>query len=416
MRLRHLNLFIITFLTACVVLVSEIPVANAAAKAGQSCKKVGATEVVGSKKFTCVKSGKKLVWDKGFISSAAKPTPSVTPTPSATPTIAVPAVPTSFDDLFEKRSGIAYALWSSANRAMKNNKSSLPPVEIFRGPNTPTYLNDAQITSALDDVSKLYFGYAMPKKIQIFIYSRNDLQWGIDKAKSVMGVEYANAESAHGGQMIKCNTPDDCNDGDAFVGSNEVAYMAVGLSAKPDRLVLERYMSATTETTEFYHSIQEYFYELNHSMKPNVGGFNPSNKPPHWLNVAGENVTSSLVRFKDDYQGFRREIGDKKSWIAWIGMNFDAAWVDSYLDISNLNNMWSSNRGGTNSQNAALMGQFLVEIFVALKGPGIMLDFHKEMSAGASFEATFQKMFGTTWTQAQPMMSKVILELYKSGY
>jgi hypothetical protein len=37
----------------------------ATAKAGAKCSKLKATQIVGTKKFTCVKSGKKLVWDKG---------------------------------------------------------------------------------------------------------------------------------------------------------------------------------------------------------------------------------------------------------------------------------------------------------------------------------------------------------------
>jgi hypothetical protein len=46
----------------------------ATAKAGASCPKAKATQIVGSKKFTCVKSGKKLVWDKGVaIPKATKP-------------------------------------------------------------------------------------------------------------------------------------------------------------------------------------------------------------------------------------------------------------------------------------------------------------------------------------------------------
>ena len=53
--------------------------ANAAtAKAGASCSKAKTTQIVGSKKFTCVKSGKKLVWDKGVaIPKATKPLPPV---------------------------------------------------------------------------------------------------------------------------------------------------------------------------------------------------------------------------------------------------------------------------------------------------------------------------------------------------
>jgi len=40
-------------------------VSAATAKAGSSCAKAKTTQIVGSKKFTCVKSGKKLIWDKG---------------------------------------------------------------------------------------------------------------------------------------------------------------------------------------------------------------------------------------------------------------------------------------------------------------------------------------------------------------
>ena len=47
---------------------NALPV-NAAAKAGTTCKTLGQTSVVGSKTFTCIKSGKKLVWNKGEISA-----------------------------------------------------------------------------------------------------------------------------------------------------------------------------------------------------------------------------------------------------------------------------------------------------------------------------------------------------------
>ena len=37
------------------------------AKAGSSCTKHKATSIVKGKKFTCIKNGKKLVWDKGVL-------------------------------------------------------------------------------------------------------------------------------------------------------------------------------------------------------------------------------------------------------------------------------------------------------------------------------------------------------------
>jgi M6 family metalloprotease-like protein len=43
------------------------PVHAAAPKAGSKCTKAGATTTAAGKKYTCIKSGKNLVWDKGFV-------------------------------------------------------------------------------------------------------------------------------------------------------------------------------------------------------------------------------------------------------------------------------------------------------------------------------------------------------------
>jgi len=46
----------------------------ATAKAGAKCTKLKTTQIVGSKKFTCIKSGSKLVWDKGVAVPKASTT------------------------------------------------------------------------------------------------------------------------------------------------------------------------------------------------------------------------------------------------------------------------------------------------------------------------------------------------------
>jgi hypothetical protein len=76
------------------------PVQAATPKAGAKCTKAGATATASGKKFTCIKSGKRLVWNKGVAVKAAPkpklnpvfkpveptPTPVVTPTPTPIPT------------------------------------------------------------------------------------------------------------------------------------------------------------------------------------------------------------------------------------------------------------------------------------------------------------------------------------------
>ena len=58
--------------------------AHGAVKAGDKCGKAGKTSTYAGKKFTCVKSGNRLIWNKGVL--VAKPAivqPQPAPTPSA---------------------------------------------------------------------------------------------------------------------------------------------------------------------------------------------------------------------------------------------------------------------------------------------------------------------------------------------
>lgn len=50
-----------------IVMLSIVPISSSHAviKAGSKCAKAGVTATIAGKKFTCVKSGKKLMWNKG---------------------------------------------------------------------------------------------------------------------------------------------------------------------------------------------------------------------------------------------------------------------------------------------------------------------------------------------------------------
>ena len=67
MGIRLIALLVITPL----LFSSQLSTSHAAAKAGAKCTKVGSKSVVGAKTFTCIKSGKKLVWDKGVSAVVA---------------------------------------------------------------------------------------------------------------------------------------------------------------------------------------------------------------------------------------------------------------------------------------------------------------------------------------------------------
>lgn len=69
-----------------VLAVSFNPLAAIAVpKAGSACAKQGLTKSYQGKKFTCIKSGKKLVWNKGVAEKRAATVSTPTPTPTSAP-------------------------------------------------------------------------------------------------------------------------------------------------------------------------------------------------------------------------------------------------------------------------------------------------------------------------------------------
>ena len=76
---------------------------EAAVIPGAKCSKAGTTSVYNGKKYTCIKSGMKLVWNKGVAIAKPAPvtSPSPIPTPSPTPTQTANAQNLRFTDLCE---------------------------------------------------------------------------------------------------------------------------------------------------------------------------------------------------------------------------------------------------------------------------------------------------------------------------
>ena len=77
---------------------SIAPISHAKAPvAGATCSKLKATQIFQGKRFTCIKSGKKLVWNKGVtirVTATPTPKPSATPTPTPTPSVTESLSPT----------------------------------------------------------------------------------------------------------------------------------------------------------------------------------------------------------------------------------------------------------------------------------------------------------------------------------
>jgi hypothetical protein len=423
---------VMTFGTSLLVLSSTlVGLAHASVKAVSSCPKLGQIISQSGYTFTCQKLGKHLAWSKGAKAPTPSPTPSPTPvvttsaTPASMPSITPTPSPTTtpvydFSNIFQYRHQLAAAAWKSIVDSYNSHAANLPVIESYVGPNTKPYISD--LNKQLSFVSRTLGDLPQPKKVRVIYYDYQDLQWGINKFTELAGsAEVQHEIQVHGGPLVKCNVQNDCNDGDAYVASDGTAYMAIGLPNNPTGQLLTQVQTGGTEMVEFYHALQEYFYAVNNSYMPQRGDLRATNEPPFWLNISGEGFAQQFYGIENNQSWLYTNLfaGDF-GWAKQVLPGFGQQDINEYLDIKNLNNYWS-NFGccvdnHRNLELAYIIGEPLMNIFIAIKGPDVLLDFHQAMASGTSFDDQFNHEFGLTWEQAEPTLASIIWDEFQNNY
>lgn len=159
------------------------PLQAAAPKAGTKCTKAGSTATAGGKMFTCIKSGTKLVWNKGVAikkplpveaptpspSQSPSPEPTPTPTPSATATSTPTPTPTrkALTPL-EKLNSDIYQRYLAAQ------KNISPSFNFVRCPNANKEMADITEKAYIDAYSFYVPIYKATAKVNWLLMSEKD--------------------------------------------------------------------------------------------------------------------------------------------------------------------------------------------------------------------------------------------------
>jgi hypothetical protein len=145
-----------------------VPV-NAAVKAGGSCAMAGITSVASSKTYTCIKSGKKLVWDKGSSKSTA----------------VVPVdIPISIDNLDLK--GVRQKAYENISQVIQSRPRTTYKPTLIIGPNVKRDRIDLE-SPGLNRAIDFWATYFIPDKFQIVYVDRGDETW-LDQKSAELGL------------------------------------------------------------------------------------------------------------------------------------------------------------------------------------------------------------------------------------
>lgn len=337
-------------------------------KTGASCSPVGKTVVVGTKKFSCVKSGRKSVWNKPVTISSPKP--SNTAAPVQQPTLENLSVAGVYD--FSR---------ASVNAAILKNGSSKLSVSYFVGQNVASSTLDAvkpDLNRAIDLWGPVF---APTDRISIIWYVQQDLAWAASKY-----VEESGNPVQWSGILNSC-TVNYCGNATATVGATGKFVFEQGMNL--GQLGWNR----STAGHEFTHLAQSKLAYPNQQ------------RMPLWLLEGGAQFYGEATGYllidpnKTIRSGMHKQYASDAS--ALVATNFSSQSLKQVLAAGNPANTaklfklvelepWGPER----TSLAYLLGSYGTEVLVAVYGHQKIVELFGEFETSTNWEANFQKVYG----------------------
>jgi len=371
------------------LLVSTIEVsASAAVKAGTNCTKAGVKKVdTAGKTLTCLKVGKKLIWNKAAVNPVAKQSPAPTPVTSVAPVAAVPTAPTSFDDLIQNYKGISYAAWSKSRAKILASTKTDFNYQLVLGPNSQ--LTNKDPTSAFNLVTRLYSGYAKPGDVYLLAFNFEDRDWAVKQMESIIPTA-----SSRWIYDVACATKASCDGGGSFFDGSKKHLIVETMV-----IINENTTSGTLEAHEFTHSVQQMA----------MGAARPGTEfitapwLPNWYWEGQARFAQNATIWFESFDSYLR-LRNATSRGLFQDSKYDSKYIEEYFVI-NPNREWGNKH---NRQRQYDLGGMFIEILTALKGPDSTMEMWKLAGTGVGLESAFERIYGLPFSKALPIMSKAI--------
>ncbi|MCX6131971.1 MAG: hypothetical protein NTX25_23310 [Proteobacteria bacterium] len=232
---------------------------------GSTCKVIKQKITYQKKIYTCVKSGKKLVWNNGVV---------VAPTPTPTPE----SNGLTFSNISENVDAIALNVYGKFQKLMATSYQSSIKENTLIGPNTvPVNKNSA---SAYQIGSKIFQSFKQPDEVFAIYYTFADKEWAKNQVAMRAGKYIADFQFGY-----VCPNALRCWDASASITLDWQAIGHFGAS-DPGGAIHGAELNGEIQIHEFTHSVS--FFQL----KPNRGNY--YNLTPDWFGEGHASVTGKL--------------------------------------------------------------------------------------------------------------------------
>lgn len=368
---------VFTVLTVFALVTSPLQ-ASAAIKPGAACTKSGAISIKNGIKYTCIKSGKKLVWNKGVAAATTK--------------VSTPLGPTSFEDLEANYAGVPQAAWKKSADVLTVSKAKNGKLTVLIGPSTRPANDIPQ--AAISQVSRLFPNYQEAKEFVLIYFNFKDANWAQAEFDKYIGAD--GGYDASGSVQKICPSENGCMGGLAVKNQKteiSVSLVTAGTTSQSDK----RFLGGIIEAHEYFHTIQSAQFEKSANNTGNM---------PRWLL---EGSASFVENAAINYESFDKYKIAKASNIQGLlyRKGFNEQKLIAFLDAPSLGKDWSS-WDSYDPIRVYDIGMLVTEIMVSINGPESIMEQFKLVASGMTYQQSFEKVFGISWAEGVKIISKVL--------
>jgi hypothetical protein len=407
----------ISTFTSLIILASILALPNAGAasvKSGATCTKAGVTSTVANVKFTCIKSGKKLIWNTGVaVVKPSTPTPAATPTTTAVTKFITPLAPTgqnplTWQNIESRYTEISSVAWQSAQDTLKANGASgiTTPIKVIYAPNTPE-THYPGFENYLRTGIQMWNRFKLPKHSTFLVYSYDEIPWAkttIAKILTDSGMSDNNAQARAENLSHAPYGGPDCGGANAGMQTDTEA---IGVFA----------LCARNEGTDPYYNGPLQIHEFTHQMQGAqfVGTkFNQQQVMPCWISeglahAGGLGAGSQTLNYYLDVRSRQTSHpvlnvagGHAATQVDKSTMTYDFL-VKFYSE--------SSPPGCFQVPSYSLgysAGFLTTEALSAIGGIESTLLLYTRAANGETFEVAFKNIYGISWAEASDILARVV--------
>lgn len=336
--------------------------AFAVVKAGATCSKAGLTSTVSGKKYTCVKSSKKLLWDKGVVIEtkiaqiAPIPKMELAPSPTASPSLSND--PEKLD----------FVPWSTSFTSNQMTNTALEDTDQFFGKVTPNNNYELTISPEISKSDLQWITKMLDYATGAFVSIHRDktrVFLGTTREWSAATLRSANTWIGNPDDLFPCSQGLD----DAYCSDrNLILLIFTSINSRYFTWDVGR---RSTPAHEFFHTIQA-------ALVGSTGSVGPENPRhiPRWLMEGSANYFGYYL---SDRLGFEKYL---------LGRNSEVTLPSAYRNIMPLDsydNYYSNPYG---------IGQAATEYLIASIGFEKFLNIWRFTNSEQSFQSGFNKATG----------------------